>query len=129
MAPSKRFQVLLRPPIAAVLENFAERNGYSDSKAIARLVEEAMITRGLIDRKQQLQIGDNTLPGSSGTTVEVAHNRKPSEDDAWDGPDLRSHELKSIQQNLTRLPDVEDDLLEDLKLLKKLKAMKSAGLI
>ena len=129
MAPSKRFQVLLRPPIAAVLENFAERNGYSDSKAIARLVEEAMITRGLIDRKQQLQIGDNTLPGPSGTTVEVTHNRKPSEDDAWDGPDLRSHELESIQQNLTRLPDVEDDLLEDLKLLKKLKAMKSAGLI
>ena len=90
-----------------------------------------MITRGLLsDTSNQVQIGDSVVPVPAGTSVKVTPNRKPSEDDAGDGPDLRSHELKNIEQNLTGQPAEEDDLLENLKTLKRIMpSLKAAGLV
>lgn len=121
--PSKRIQVLLRRPIQERLEEFAEQEGLSSSKAVARLVEEAMAARGLLsspdpatrvfydslqkkaakaDLEQEAAAQRNFTVTQN--TAQQAPVSQPSDDDA-------------------------DDMTELLKMAKKLKALKEAGIL
>lgn len=65
----KRVQVLFRPAVLEVLEQLANEQGVTLSKISAQLVEEALESRGLVDRK--------TLADQSRKmTAYISHHKK-----------------------------------------------------
>ena len=106
MPSSPRVQVLLRPDVYEIVKELSEEENITLSKVCGLLVEQALVNRGLWDKKRKI---------------------KPSM-----SPDAKSlHRLDVLDTKLDTPKDPEPTELDpdDLKLLKKIKALKEAGIL
>ena len=106
MPSSPRVQVLLRPDVYEIVKELSEEENITLSKVCGLLVEQALVNRGLWDKKRRI---------------------KPSMD-----PDAKSlHRLDVFETKVPEPKDPEPTELdpEDLKLIKKIKALREAGLL
>ena len=99
--PAKRIQCLLRPDVLKLVETISEEENLSASKVVSMLVEEALETRGVVNKSK----GKKTLPsvfeetlGKEGVQAQVVASKA----------------------------DLSD---EDLVLLQKIKMIKEIGLL
>ena len=113
---SKRTQVLFRAPIQVLLESIAEREGLSASKTVAKLVEEALVTRGLLQKERY----EKAYP--EGPTVTELTKQDIIGDVLTDpiNPKSQPTEVEA---------DDTEDLVELLAMAKKLKALQKVGLL
>ena len=121
MAVSKRIQVLLRDPIAELVEGLAECEGVSVSRLCGQLIEEALRAKG------ELTI-DHQLHARAGVQVQsVVTNRGT----AGQPSPFKQMEEKVLRasQPLDNEADDDDEMLELLEMAKKLKTLQKAGLL
>ena len=98
---SKRIQVGFKQHVLDALETFSEQSGDSLSRSVSVLVEEALISRGMLEAKAPL---------------------KPSLKTGWE-------EKLGSSTETTPLPTSPSIDEEDLKLLQKIKVLKELGVL
>ena len=110
---NKRIQVALRAPVLSIIETYAKEQGISNSKAVARLVEEGLIRRGLLEGQSWGEVPGmgKAAAASYGALQDMGYNLP---------------EPTPPTTSMT-LDDKEAELLEDLKLLKKIRKLREAG--
>jgi hypothetical protein len=103
---AKRLQVLVKPRVLKILEGIAEDENLSLSKVCSLLIEESLITRGAFSKTSRMA---EILP---------------------DTPERQSVMRKdSLVQAAETAQASGDDDEETMRLLKKFKALKDAGLL
>ena len=120
MAPSKRFQVMLRPEIAEIVEDLAEQDNLSASKVCGILIEAALAQRSLWDRETRKRI-----PSDLGSDP---HSKSVNREDIFESlpPTVVAEKV------MTKTKQPEQDLNLDpelLELAKKLQALKALDLL
>ena len=115
-APAQRVQVLLRPKVLDLVKVLSEEENLTLSKVCSHLIEAGLIAKGVLDPKspppQLKQVEKEASPSvRSILGVDVPEN------------------LHATTVTKRTVPD--NDLLspDDLELLRKLKALKSVGLL
>ena len=103
---NKRVQVLLKPRVTEIIERISEDENLSLSKICSLLIEEALITRGAYSKTSRMQ---EILPPS------------PERDSL-----MRRDSLVTAAESAEASGDTDE---ETLRLLKKFKALKDAGLL
>jgi len=101
--------------VLSIIETYAKEQGVSNSKAVSRLVEEALVRRGLLDGYSSY------LPGMVEAAA-AADAQRHRQDMGYNLP------APTPPTTSMTLDDKEAELLEDLKLLKKLRKLREAGL-
>ena len=106
MAASPRVQVLLRPDVFDIVKDLSDEENITLSKVCGYLIEQALVNRGLWDKKRRIKLTDT--------------------------PEAKSlHKTELFDAAIPDVPKDPNTELEpdDLKLLMKLKALKQAGLL
>ena len=145
MATGKRTQVLLREPIQKLIEELSEHEQCSASKTVSKLVEEALVARGLLQAEAVQSIQPLGLQLPPGVQVRTVTNRRTAEADQpspWKQmeergltaahiheqvPSLREEPAPTTSQPLDN--EAGDEMLELLAMAKKLKTLQKAGLL
>ena len=141
MSQSKRTQVLFRAPVQALIEQLSERDRMSASRTVARLVEEALTARGLLQTETVQPLGLELPPGVQAQTVVTNRQAagqpspfKQMEDRVL--TEAQIHEqVPSLRQEPAPTPvtsqptevDADDEVLLQLLLAKKLKEFQKSG--
>ena len=131
----KRIQVLLPSRIHAVVERLAKEMECSQSRVVARLCDEALMTRGEYESTAK-QVLDNAGVDFQTTAI---NTRTPGQPSPWKQMEERvltqAHVYDQVPSLREEPPETEQEQLpaavddDDLKLLKKLKMLKEVGLL
>ena len=140
MAQSKRIQVLLRAPVQSLIEQLSQRDRMSASRTVARLVEEALAARGLLQTETVQPLGLELPPGVQVRTVtnrRTAGQPSPFKQMEERGlteahiheqvPSLREEPAPTTSQPTEVEAADDDEVLLQLLLAKKLKEFQKSG--
>ena len=100
---AKRIQVLLRPVLLETVEQFAEEQGLTNSKACALLIDEAVRARGLTVKTEPSPVEDlkASLPPEVADKVQMTTVTKKTEPLPAD--DAQMLKLKLMQELMDQL--------------------------
>ena len=118
--PVQRVQVLLRPRVLEAIKELSAEEDLTLSKTCSMLVEEALISRGLFNKTTRRKEREEAQPAGQMAKDVVEAGLSHFLQQAVAGSDTH---MTTVEKKTEAIDD------EDLELLKKLKALKSVGLL
>ena len=132
MAPSKRFQVMLRPEIAEIVEDMVEQYS-SASKVCSMLVEFALAQKGYWDPVARQRITPTTNPSFAPQDMVDAIQREATASERGWKPSQGNEALDALTPEMTKTKQPELDLdgmtPEQIELFKKFIKFTQLGLV
>ena len=130
MATTQRVQVLLRPTVLEIVKDIGEQEDLTLSKTVSMLVEEALISRGLFDKRYKAGNREAVALQKEEQKLETELEREEGLERDEEGYFFRPEEVSGSDKHVTLVARKTQQIdEEDLELLKKLKALKAVGLL
>jgi antitoxin component of RelBE/YafQ-DinJ toxin-antitoxin module len=138
MATTQRVQVLLRPTVLEIVKDIGEQEDLTLSKTVSMLVEEALISRGLFDKRYKAGNREAVALQKEEQKLETELEREEGLERDAEGYFFRPEQVsgaprtvsgKYVTLSAKKTTPLEPDEYDLLVKLKKLKALEEAGLI